>query len=92
MEVRDFADWPKIAAVAVGQGEHRALDARLVASTAPTTRRPEDNLKISFCERLLGLRLRCARGHPAEAPLVGRRDGEQPSSSKRPPDQHHADR
>ena len=38
MEVRDFADWPKIVAWPSVTREHRALDARVVEARAPSTR------------------------------------------------------
>ncbi|MDX6562129.1 MAG: hypothetical protein QOD65_1943 [Gaiellales bacterium] len=53
MEVRDFADWPKIAAwPSVRENIERwTRDWSKYGSEHP---RPEDNLKITFCERYWG--------------------------------------
>jgi hypothetical protein len=53
MEVRDFADWPKIVAwPSVRENIERWT--RDWSKHGPEHPRPEDNLKITFCERYWG--------------------------------------
>ena len=84
MEVRDFADWPNIAAMALGPGEHRALD-------GDWSRHGSDHPRPETTSRSRSASATGAESRPMQDRGRARKTGVRPATCGSDPDSLHAE-